>query len=155
MSKLSFWLVWGVAGVPMLFAMLMYFAGVFLPSEKQHGGELLTAQHIQDWQLQEGIEPRKWGVLLTKQSQCEQSCEDWVHQLRQIHTALGKERQRVVIREVDTSESSLTEQGFTKLGSAVWITDPLGNLVLRYELSEPPKQLLKDLRKLLKVSRIG
>jgi len=42
-----------------------------------------------------------------------------------------------------------------RIGEGVWVVDPNGNLVLRYNLAQPPEDLLKDLRRLLKVSRIG
>ena len=43
--------------------------------------------------------------------------------------------------------------GLIRGGSA--IVDPLGNLVMRYDTREPPKGLLDDLKKLLKLSHIG
>ena len=37
----------------------------------------------------------------------------------------------------------------------LWITDPHGNLVLRYDATANGKQILNDLRLLLKLSNIG
>ena len=37
----------------------------------------------------------------------------------------------------------------------VYIVDPLGNLMMRFDTRENPKGLLKDLEKLLKLSHIG
>ena len=37
----------------------------------------------------------------------------------------------------------------------LFIVDPLGNLVLRYDVRQSPKGLLSDLQKLLKLSHIG
>jgi cytochrome oxidase Cu insertion factor (SCO1/SenC/PrrC family) len=36
-----------------------------------------------------------------------------------------------------------------------YIIDPLGNLMMSYSRAAPPQGLLEDLRKLLKLSRIG
>ncbi len=40
-------------------------------------------------------------------------------------------------------------------GHSLYLFDPLGNYMMRYDLSMPPAGMLKDLRKLLKLSRIG
>jgi hypothetical protein len=37
----------------------------------------------------------------------------------------------------------------------VYIVDPLGNLMMRFDVRENPKGLLSDLEKLLKLSHIG
>ena len=37
----------------------------------------------------------------------------------------------------------------------LFIVDPLGNLVMRYDARDNPKGLLEDLKKLLKLSHIG
>ena len=39
--------------------------------------------------------------------------------------------------------------------NSLFIIDPLGNLVMRYDARENPKGLLDDLKKLLKLSHIG
>jgi hypothetical protein len=38
---------------------------------------------------------------------------------------------------------------------SLYVVDPLGNLVMRYDAREDPKGLLTDLKKLLKLSHIG
>ena len=40
-------------------------------------------------------------------------------------------------------------------GAQLWIVDPHGNLVLRYDAGSDGKQILEDLRHLLKISQIG
>jgi len=41
------------------------------------------------------------------------------------------------------------------LQNAIYLVDPLGNLMMRFPPDLEPKSLLKDLKHLLKVSRIG
>jgi hypothetical protein len=43
----------------------------------------------------------------------------------------------------------------TTLESAIWIIDPLGNVVLKFEPSINPTLILRDLKKLLKLSKVG
>ena len=38
---------------------------------------------------------------------------------------------------------------------SLYVVDPLGNLVMRYDTRDTPKGLLDDLKKLLKLSHIG
>lgn len=46
-------------------------------------------------------------------------------------------------------------EGFAAGGTQFFLVDPIGNLMMYYDLSVEPKRLLKDLTKLLKVSQIG
>ncbi len=157
MNKTSFWMIWLVGFVPMLVAIVMYFFGVMLPQDKKHGGELLSGQHIDQWELQAGSTEgaRRWQLLLTAPEQCHMSCEQIWEVLGNLHTALGKDQERVQLFRVSKTPEDLFTSKLQELGAGVWIVDPHGNLVIKYSLDEPPKQMLKDLRKLLKVSRIG
>ncbi len=47
------------------------------------------------------------------------------------------------------------EASMTALSDAVYLIDPFGNVMLRFPPDLPPKSMLKDLKHLLKVSRIG
>jgi hypothetical protein len=38
---------------------------------------------------------------------------------------------------------------------SLFIVDPLGNLMMRYDVRQDPKGLLQDLKKLLSLSHIG
>ena len=40
-------------------------------------------------------------------------------------------------------------------GGSVWLVDPLGNLILRYPPGYQSRGLLEDLKRLLKLSKIG
>lgn len=156
MSKFSFWLVWTVGVVPMLVAFFMFFTGVMIPEQRVHSGTLLSDKHIDDLNLVRGEQKqRKWQLLFTKQQDCMERCDQWSKVLTNLHTALGKEQGRVELRYVDQNATTLNSNEFGKLGTAIWVVDPLGNMVLRYQLSDEPSLILKDLRKLLKMSRIG
>lgn len=155
MNKLNFWLVWGVAIIPVCLAVLMYLLGVMLPKDKTHGGELLRDQHIRQWQLRGEQTEKRWSLLLTTPGECKSRCDEWIGTLENIHTALGKDRPRVLVERIIPDSTLMQPQEFEGLGTAVWIVDPLGNLVLKYSLNEEPKIVLRDLRKLLKVSRLG
>jgi len=38
---------------------------------------------------------------------------------------------------------------------SIWVIDPLGNVVLKFEPEINPTLILQDLKKLLKVSKVG
>ncbi len=90
-----------------------------------------------------------------------------MHQLRQLHILLGRDASRVKRSfaalgdaPVDASLSQYPEvirfQGaLGALRPGVYIVDPLGNVVLRYEFRDAGKPVLEDLKRLLKVSHIG
>ncbi|WP_286240151.1 hypothetical protein [Neptuniibacter halophilus] len=152
MSRFNFWLVWAVGLVPVMLAALIYYSGFMMPEQKNHGGELVVGQHIKSWQLP-GEETHHWQLLLTAPESCRQQCDRWWAMMDKLHTALGKDRDRVVVERL--APELIVHQQTEHPGAAVWVVDPMGNLVLRYTLDEPPKQVLRDLRRLLKVSRVG
>ena len=68
--------------------------------------------------------------------------------MENFHTALGRERNRVVVSEVQTATLTVSE-------ASIWVIDPLGNVVLKFEPGINPTLILQDLKKLLKVSKVG
>ncbi len=157
MNKASFWLVWGVGLVPVILAAVMYFFGIMTPATGKHSGVLLQDLHISDWQLVENEyeDSSRWQLLLTVTGDCSAECDSWWDKLDKVHIALGKDRERVLLQRIGEGGKDLKNETLEQLGDAVWIVDPLGNLVLKYSMNDQPKLLLRDLRKLLKISRIG
>ncbi|KEQ16634.1 hypothetical protein [Endozoicomonas numazuensis] len=122
----------------------------------------------------------RWGILVFGSESCsDQACKDALYQTRQAHLALGRESDRVIRLFITPSsnpelnQSVLSEHpdliwlGSTKesvlkaLDNKEWpangfyIVDPLGNIMMKYQPGQYGGDLLKDLRKLLKVSNIG
>ena len=56
--------------------------------------------------------------------------------------------------ETFPADSSLNSAGAAQSGR-IYLVDPLGNLMMSYAPDAPPKGLLEDLKKLLKLSHIG
>lgn len=162
MRKSTFWWVFVVAAGPMLLAMFMYFTGLGIPVGRTHHGELIAdGRSVNDWSLATAAgEPwqmnEHWQLMLTQPAGCT-GCSDWAGKMPNLHTALGKERDRVEWHQVlpAPADSGLVSPDLSQLGAAVWVVDPLGNLVLRYDLTQEPQAVLDDLRKLLKLSKLG
>jgi hypothetical protein len=168
----------GIAFLPMALAMFSYFAGIGVPAGRINTGELITTHtSLESWQLNDTHGNRwqgqgRWQLLLVVEH-CEDNCQVWQHTLGQLKKALGRDRLRVEQQLVlplaapddETAQASgndrsvLVSTQASRENQGVWLADPLGNLVLRYRLDQPAqdlfKDLLKDLKRLLKVSNVG
>ncbi|NQZ31652.1 MAG: hypothetical protein HRU06_10270 [Oceanospirillaceae bacterium] len=159
-NKLTLWLILLVAVVPVIAAFFMYYSGLLAPSDQVNEGELIQSQTLEQWQLKNGNsdwqQTAQWQILHTQPLPCDsQTCSSWSEALPQVIKLLGKDSGRVVLFQVGNEAEMLQTSMLSKLGEAVWIADPLGNVVMRYSPDLSPKQLLKDLKKLLKISGIG
>jgi len=127
----------------------------------------------------------KWTILYAPGSECDVNCETTLADIRQARLALNHRMlrvQRVLLVETDpgfsaevldahlglriVGESAATNATFTNQISAalatmesksniIYLIDPNGNLMMRYTPDQLPRPLFKDLKHLLKVSRIG
>lgn len=127
----------------------------------------------------------KWTVAYLLPELCSEYCHQNLYNIRQLHVALGKEADRVqrnvwflphqdkslngFIDETypDVAQSIVKQEGFiqylnpwvdeterAEMG-AFYVVDPLGNVMMAYAGDMPPKSIMKDLKRLLKVSKIG
>ena len=115
-----------------------------------------------------------WQVIYMPPAECNAQCQERLYILKQSHTALGKYRDRVtpvIIKPASTTLTLAQDMPVLPPSSAmkaqladgeIIIVDPMGNLVMRYasvsgkeEQIAQGKDLLADLRKMLKLSRIG
>lgn len=137
------------------------------------------------WQAQDSFPDmlkQHWLLVLVNHHECQGECQHWQQQLQQIHKALGKEGDRVrrVFLQPVLTASGLpaTPEGMGDQSVRQWhgltmsnpdwqarpwlgrdyqvlIVDPMGNLVTGYAASHSGRELLKDLRRLLKASSAG
>ena len=75
-------------------------------------------------------------------------CNSFSEGSANFHTALGREKDRVAVKKVAAADLTMTEP-------SIWIVDPLGNVVLRFGPEINPTLILQDLKKLLKLSKVG
>ncbi len=117
----------------------------------------------------------KWSIAFLNRGSCEEACRKTLIQIRQIRLAAGSEShrlQRVYLGNqwpdeewIDAGHSGLivarpdSDAAFAaelaSLDTGIYLIDPLGNLMMRYDQSTESKPIFKDLKKLLKYSRIG
>jgi hypothetical protein len=120
--------------------------------------------------------PRLWQVIYLLPSQCQEICRDRLYILHQSHIALGRDQDRVktlILTREDSDLQALVGMDFTTAAASgaliefldeqqLVVVDPLGSLVLRYGAISgrdaqirQGKAIIGDLRKMLKLSRIG
>lgn len=142
------WLIWGIALLPLAGAVLAYSLRLPIVDGYTHHGELQQPVAVlEQW----GGDPEQhtghWTLILKPAGGCDPVCQQQLSRLRAIHDALGRDADRVRVQ--------LAEQRLPGLAAGVWIVDPVGNLVLKYQPSQADKGLLQDLKRLLKVSNLG
>jgi cytochrome oxidase Cu insertion factor (SCO1/SenC/PrrC family) len=108
-----------------------------------------------------------WWLWTVAPGGCGEQCRFAVERLRQVHALLNKDASRVRRALVtsapglepppglDVSDLERLVGPADGLASGIYIVDPIGNLVLRYPLSDAGEAVLEDLKRLLKVSQIG
>ncbi len=126
---------------------------------------------------------KKWTLVHLINGTCDEACSKWLYHTRQIRIALAEDMERVNRLSVVDSDAAVTNN--TKMWSShpdmqviidskgglreqiqmtagqpypvnsVFLIDPLGNLMMQFPPDLDPKKLMKDLEKLLKLSRIG
>jgi cytochrome oxidase Cu insertion factor (SCO1/SenC/PrrC family) len=125
----------------------------------------------------------RWTLMYVGRGDCDPRCREALTLTRQTRIALNDDIDRVqrlfvasepccdrdylrtqhtdlTIARADTDASRATLAAFpdaTHLDALgrIYIVDPLGNLMMSYGADAPPKGLLEDLKKLLKLSHIG
>lgn len=121
-----------------------------------------------------------WWIVIFAPKNCDKSCQDMLYYAKQSHVALGKEASRIkklIVLPDDKSTDTLKfvqtkdfyevvaldkEQQANALYEKikdeqhpVYLIDPMGNVVMRYETSFIAAKFLKDIKHLLKHSKIG
>ena len=167
MSKLKFLLIVFVFVLPFIFA--KYFFDNDATSTRgttNHGSFLVDEVSIASL-----ADNDHWIILQVIDGKCDISCQDNMHMLRQINTALGKDMDRVkryllgnntqkntvniekYPKLIVLDKSETLYNSLTKMDERIFIADPFGKIILGYDNDFVAKGLLKDLKKLLKFSR--
>jgi len=126
-----------------------------------------------------------WTMLYMPEGVCGEVCERNLYHMRQVRLALNHRMDRVqraillqssnqlsaeliaehpglmVVNGSDEEQAVLRDQiraaesKMPAIDNAIYLIDPFGNVMLRFPSDLEPKSMLKDIKHLLKVSRIG
>jgi cytochrome oxidase Cu insertion factor (SCO1/SenC/PrrC family) len=125
----------------------------------------------------------KWSMVFIGDGACDPRCREALTLMRQTRLALGDKMERVqrvflitgnccdqayleaehgglLLGRIDNSAGKTLLETFPDAAQAaglgrIYLVDPLGNLMMKYDADAPQKGLLEDLKKLLKLSHIG
>lgn len=119
-----------------------------------------------------------WSLVYLGAEQCDEACQEALYNSRQMRIALGRLMDRVqrvylytgeppdaaflaaehpdllVASAADPAAARLLS-AFTGQEQGFWVVDPLGNVMMRYPPDQSPRGMLEDLKRLLRLSRIG
>ncbi|OED35462.1 hypothetical protein AB833_30000 [Chromatiales bacterium (ex Bugula neritina AB1)] len=135
------------------------------------------------WPLQNLRE--KWSMVYFSGPVCDDPCEKNLYNMRQVRLSTGRRMDRVqrilVTTDVDAMDGKLAQasEGLAVVGGSIeqvqtlkrqilkaqdgmgacekciYLVDPFGNVMMRFPPELEPGRIYKDLKHLLKVSRIG
>jgi len=122
----------------------------------------------------------KWTLVYVGDGACDAECREALYFMRQTRLSLNNEMTRVqrvflstghccdraylsaahpglVVLDASTAAAQPLLAQFPAQARArtLFVVDPLGNLMMRYDDRQPPKGLLEDLKRLLQLSSIG
>ncbi len=163
---------------PMILASAMYQWRFWVPETRSYHGELIGNGQTRADLGVSGAQELRWQLLVTVAGACDADCKQLVFLARQIHIGLNRDTARAShalasIQPLADDYDALLRREFPQLaryrlepqayaetagkveGAQLWIVDPHGNLVLRYDSRSKGKAILNDLRHLLKISQIG
>lgn len=127
----------------------------------------------------------KWNMVYFHEGVCEEFCQEKLYRMRQVRLATSKYAHRlqrvIVLNDQDQQQMSdllkkyqgllimnkeemteallsqfpISEEGMLENSGRIYIVDPIGNLMMYYDTDSEPKGMIKDLQRLIKLSRIG
>jgi hypothetical protein len=166
----------GLFLLPLIAAFWMYYGTGWRPLRRVNHGELITPARP----LPGTTFHQKWTLVYIGDGHCDEECRKALYVMRQTRLSLNNEMTRVervflVTAGCCTNDFLVHEHaGLAVLDAggaalrplldvfppegrthSVFIVDPLGNLMMQYDIRQDPKGLLQDLKKLLSLSHIG
>jgi hypothetical protein len=164
--------------LPLLLSFVMYYGNTWRPAGRTNHGELL--EPVRQLPRTGTLFEDDWTLVYIGNGACDAACRSSLYFMRQTRLSLNNEMSRVARvflatdaccdrQYLEREHAGLivvdaTRPDRRKLLSAfpakdqrysLFIVDPLGNLVMRYDTRDDPKGLLTDLKKLLRLSHIG
>ena len=169
--------------LPLLMAFAVYYGASWRPALRtNHGALILPARDLpRAGAAYAKTFTHAWSLVYVGASACDESCQNALYVMRQTHLGLNNDMERVQRVFVATGDAGAQEEllareypGLVVIHArrrdgeelvrqfpadervdAIFIVDPLGNLMMRFDSRANPKGLREDLTKLLKLSHVG
>jgi hypothetical protein len=183
-GRLQLGLIASVFFGPLVFAAWLYFSGNLIQptSRSNHGALLEPIISLPDAVPDSGLHSynkNHWILLYSDAGICAESCLDVLHTQRQSRLMLGKEMDRVarvflhgdsppdtvLLTDEQNGLITLSDSKLIQLldnkkpaelpAGGYYLIDPLGNLVMYFRPDINPREMVDDIKHLLRLSRIG
>lgn len=119
-----------------------------------------------------------WSLVYLGRQGCGEGCRDALYNGRQMRLALGRLMDRVervylyvgkppdagfiaaehpdlLVADAAGPAAAALLEALSGQPEGYWLVDPLGNAMMRYPAAQPPRGMLEDIKRLLRLSRIG
>ena len=173
-SRRQIWILVALFFAPLALAFLLYYGGGWRPAGSTNKGELISPPRpVPNASAWHG----KWTLVYVGDGRCDERCRAALTLTRQTRLALNADMTRVqrvflatgtccdrtylAAEHPDLSIEPVDDAALLAVfpdvaSGSIYIVDPLGNLMMRHAPSVGlSRDLLEDLRKLLKLSHIG
>jgi hypothetical protein len=168
---------------PLLLAFVLYYGSGWRPTARTNHGELIEpARTLPLATLPQlaGVLTGKWSLVYAGRGDCDADCRDTLYFMRQTHFGLAnlmprvqrvflvtagccdrdylaREQPGLITLNADGAAGAALLAQFPpeRRASGIFVVDPRGNLMMRYDAHDDPKGLRNDLKKLLALSHIG
>jgi hypothetical protein len=179
-SKRMFALLVLLFFAPLLLSFLMYYGAHWRPAGQTNHGTLIDPPRALPAVGEAAVLNGKWSLLYLGAGDCDESCRFGLYFMRQTQLGLGhliprvqriflvtarccdraflqREHAGLITLDAQTADNAALLAQFPSdhLPSTLFIVDPRGNLMMRYDVHADPKGLHQDLEKLLNLSHIG
>ena len=176
-AKKEFWMLLAMFILPIAFGTLFFYANpnYFSESTVNYGELVRPVIVIDESDIEIDSEASLQGIwtMVYVSSRCDDACEKAVTDMKTIRTLMNDDMRRIqrmiIIKDNSTPKNrdeslikaKITSEKLTQnlkkyTENAIYLIDPIGNIMLYYEPQNIDIRLvIKDLKRLFKYSRIG
>ena len=180
-NRLPLFIILVVFAAPLAGAFWLYYGSSWRPSLRTNHGKLIEPAIALPGQRAATLFQGKWTLLVLGRGEagCDAGCRSALVYARHTWLSLGQltpRVQRVLLAGAGCCDASYLQREQVGLiaidvagseaqplvraipeprAQAIFVVDPLGNLMMRYDVRQDPRGLREDLKKLLELSHIG
>lgn len=134
--------------LPLILALFFFkYPSLVMTTRNNRGVLIQPPMHLANWHH------RRWVIGLQYMAECKVQCQRLLKLHQNIIIATGKNQMRVMSTQLTAQTAEKLIQAklpFANQNGATYFIDPNGNLMMGYPSNVKPKDMLKDLKRLLR-----